>query len=212
MDSDTITGRHLDRQGRLKDTVRTPGLAGDPRRVGAQSSDVDDIPLGVLVVVTGVACRARASLVHGSSPASSGVVSIDQSPIRGSRRSNPATYTGLLEPIRKAFAKANGVKLLLFSANSDGACPHRNGAGVIYTDLGMMAGIATTREGEGKRFEASVLTHRLGGRDISEVLAMSVIDAREFFGAGEARHRRPAHAILTGSPTWGWATSAWASR
>ena len=151
--------------------------------------------------------------MHGSIPAGEGVVSVDQSPIRGSRRSNPATYTGLLDPIRKAFAKANGVKPALFSANSEGACPTCNGAGVIYTDLAMMAGVATTcEECEGKRFQASVLEYHLGGRDISEVLAMSVTEAEEFFGAGEARtpaaHRDP----RTGSPTSGSATSASASR
>ena len=151
--------------------------------------DVDvDIPLGVLVVVTGVAGSGKSSLVHGSIPAGAGVVSIDQAAIRGSRRSNPATYSGLLEPIRKAFAKANGVKPALFSANSEGACPACNGAGVIYTDLAMMAGVATTcEECDGKRFEASVLDYHLGGRDISEVLAMSVNEAVQFFGTGEAR-------------------------
>jgi excinuclease UvrABC ATPase subunit len=159
--------------------------------------DVDvDIPLGVLVVVTGVAGSGKSSLVHGSIPASAGVVSIDQGAIKGSRRSNPATYTGLLEPIRKAFAKANGVKPALFSANSEGACPNCNGAGVIYTDLGIMATVATTCEVcEGKRFDASVLDYHLGGRDISEVLAMSVTEAEAFFGAGEAR-TPAAHAIL----------------
>src|SRR5437762_9928675 len=155
-----------------------------------------DIPLGVLVVITGVAGSGKSSLVQGSIPAGAGVVSIDQTPIRGSRRSNPATYTGLLEPIRKAFAKANGVKPALFSANSEGACPNCNGAGVVYTDLAMMAGVATTCEAcEGKRFEASVLDHHLGGRNISEVLAMSVTEAEAFFGAGEAR-TPAAHAIL----------------
>ncbi len=159
--------------------------------------DVDvDIPLGVLVAVTGVAGSGKSSLVHGSIPADAGVVSIDQGAIRGSRRSNPATYTGLLDPIRKAFAKANGVKPALFSANSEGACPNCNGAGVIYTDLAMMAGVATTcEECEGKRFQASVLDHHLGGRDISEVLAMSVGSAEEFFGSGEGR-TPAAHTIL----------------
>ena len=159
--------------------------------------DVDvDIPLGVLVVVTGVAGSGKSSLVHGSIPAGAGVVSIDQGAIKGSRRSNPATYTGLLDPIRKAFAKANGVKPALFSANSEGACPTCNGAGVIYTDLAMMAGVATTCEDcDGKRFEASVLDYHLGGRDISEVLAMSVTEAQEFFGDGEAR-TPAAHKIL----------------
>jgi excinuclease UvrABC ATPase subunit len=196
--SGTITGRHLDDRATLKQQVRAPAGAVEVR--GARTHnlrDVDvDIPLGVLVVVTGVAGSGKSSLVHGSIPARAGVVSIDQAPIRGSRRSNPATYTGLLEPIRKAFAKANGVKPALFSANSEGACPNCNGAGVIYTDLAMMAGVATTcEECNGKRFEASVLDHHLGGRDISEVLAMSVTEAEEFFGAGEAR-TPAAHAIL----------------
>jgi excinuclease UvrABC ATPase subunit len=143
-----------------------------------------------------VAGSGKSSLVHGSIPAGAGVVSIDQGAIRGSRRSNPATYTGLLDPIRKAFAKANGVKPALFSANSEGACPNCNGAGVIYIDLAMMAGVATVcEECEGKRFQPSVLDYHLGGRDISEVLAMSVTEAEEFFGAGEAR-TPAAHAIL----------------
>jgi excinuclease UvrABC ATPase subunit len=188
--SGTITGRHLDDRAALKETVRTPTGSLEIRGASAHNlRHVDvDIPLGVLVVVTGVAGSGKSSLVHGSIPDGAGVVSIDQDPIRGSRRSNPATYTGLLDPIRKAFAKANGVKPSLFSANSDGACPNCNGAGFIHTDLAMMAGVATTcEECGGKRFEASVLNHHLGGRDISEVLAMSVTDAREFFGAGEAR-------------------------
>jgi excinuclease UvrABC ATPase subunit len=159
--------------------------------------DVDvDIPLGVLVVVTGVAGSGKSSLIDGSVSGRHGVVSVDQAPIRGSRRSNPATYTGLLDPIRKAFAKANGVKPALFSANSEGACPNCNGAGVIYTDLAMMAGVATTcEECEGKRFEASVLKYKFGGRDISEVLAMSVTEAEEFFGADDAS-TPAAHAII----------------
>ncbi|MDQ3107960.1 MAG: excinuclease ABC subunit UvrA [Actinomycetota bacterium] len=195
--SDTLTGRHLDDRAALKDGVRTP--AGSLEIRGADShnlQDVDvDIPLGVLCVITGVAGSGKSSLVHGSLPAD-GVVSIDQGEIRGSRRSSPATYTGVLEPIRKAFAKANGVKPALFSANSEGACPNCNGAGVIYTDLAMMAGVAATCEVcEGKRFEASVLDYHLGERDISEVLAMSVNEAQEFFGAGEA-HTPAAHAIL----------------
>ncbi|MFE1979254.1 ATP-binding cassette domain-containing protein [Streptomyces hygroscopicus] len=195
----TITGRHLDDRAALKETVRTP--TGTLRIRGATAHnlrDVDvDIPLGVLCVVTGVAGSGKSSLVHGSIPAGDGVVSVDQSAIRGSRRSNPATYTGLLDPIRKAFAKANGVKPALFSANSEGACPACNGAGVIYTDLAMMSGVATTCEDcEGKRFDASVLDHLLGGRDISEVLAMSVAEAEEFFGAGEAR-TPAAHRVLT---------------
>ncbi|MGW4470052.1 ATP-binding cassette domain-containing protein [Nonomuraea sp. NPDC004354] len=196
--SGTITGRHLDDRAALKETVRKPTGTLEIRGATAHNlRDVDvDIPLGVLVVVTGVAGSGKSSLVHGSIPAGAGVVSVDQGAIRGSRRSNPATYTGLLDPIRKAFAKANGVKPALFSANSEGACPDCNGAGVIYTDLAMMAGVATTcEECEGKRFQASVLDHHLGGRDISEVLAMSVTEAEEFFGAGEAR-TPAAHAIL----------------
>ena len=196
--SGTLTGRHLDDRAALKETVRTPTGTLEIRGATTHNlRDVDvDIPLGVLVVVTGVAGSGKSSLVHGSIPAGAGVVSIDQGAIRGSRRSNPATYTGLLDPIRKAFAKANGVKPALFSANSEGACPNCNGVGVIYTDLAMMAGVATTcEECEGKRFQASVLNHHLGGRDISEVLAMSVTEAEEFFGAGEAR-TPAAHAIL----------------
>jgi excinuclease ABC A subunit len=199
---DTLTGRHLDDQASLKPKVRTP--TGTLEIRGATShnlQDVDvDIPLGVLVVVTGVAGSGKSSLVHDSMPQQVGsagaVVAVDQGAIRGSRRSNPATYTGLLEPIRKAFAKANGVKPALFSANSEGACPNCNGAGVIYTDLGFMETVATTcEECEGKRFQASVLGYHLGGRDISEVLAMSVTEAEEFFGEGEARVPA-AHAIL----------------
>ncbi|HEV2770707.1 MAG TPA: excinuclease ABC subunit UvrA, partial [Solirubrobacteraceae bacterium] len=181
--SSTVTGRHLDNRAALRETVRTPTGTLEIRGATAHNlRDVDvDIPLGVLVVVTGVAGSGKSSLVHGSIPAGAGVVSIDQGVIRGSRRSNPATYTGLLDPIRKAFAKANGVKPALFSANSEGACPNCNGAGVIYTDLAMMAGGATTCEQcEGKRFQASVLDHHLAGRDISEVLAMSVTEAEEF--------------------------------
>src|SRR6185503_1418135 len=197
--SGTITGRHLDDRAALKETVRTPNGTLNIRGASLhnlQKVDVD-IPLGALVVVTGVAGSGKSSLIHGSIPAGAGVVSVDQTPIRGSRRSNPATYTGLLDPIRAAFAKANGVKPALFSANSEGACPNCNGAGVIYTDLAMMAGIATLCEVcEGKRFEASVLDYRFGGRDISEVLAMSVAEAQEFFGTGEAR-TPAAHAILT---------------
>ncbi|WP_407840466.1 ATP-binding cassette domain-containing protein [Streptomyces sp. DSM 116496] len=195
---DTITGRHFGDRARLKETVREPNGKLEIR--GAKTHNlrgVDvDVPLGVLVVVTGVAGSGKSSLVHGSIPASEGVVSVDQGAIRGSRRSNPATYTGLLDPIRKAFAKANGVKPALFSANSEGACPACNGAGVIYMDLAMMAGVSTTcEECEGKRFHASVLEHHLGGRDISEVLAMPVTEAAEFFGAGEAR-TPAAHRIL----------------
>ena len=196
--SGTITGRHLDDRAALKETLRTPTGTLEIRGATAHNlRDVDvDIPLGVLVVVTGVAGSGKSSLVQGSIPAGAGVVSVDQGAIRGSRRSNPATYTGLLDPIRKAFAKANGTKPALFSANSEGACPNCNGAGVIYTDLAMMAGVATTcEECEGKRFQASVLEYRLGGRDISEVLAMSVTEAEEFLGAGEAR-TPAAHTIL----------------
>ena len=196
--SGTLTGRHLDDRAVLKEAVRTPSGALEIRGATANNlKAVDvDIPLGVLVVLTGVAGSGKSSLIHGSIPAGAGVVSIDQAGIRGSRRSNPATYTGLLDPVRKAFAKANGVKPALFSANSEGACPNCNGAGVVYTDLGMMAGVATTCEVcEGKRFMASVLEYRLGGRDISEVLAMSVAEAKEFFAAGEAR-TPAAHAIL----------------
>jgi excinuclease UvrABC ATPase subunit len=196
--SGTTTGRHLDDRAALKSTLRTPTGKVEVRGATAhnlRSVDVD-IPLGVLVVITGVAGSGKSSLVHGSIPAGAGVVSVDQGSIRGSRRSNPATYTGLLDPIRDAFAKANGVKPALFSANSEGACPNCNGAGVIYTDLAMMAGIATTcEECEGKRFQASVLEYHFGGRDISEVLAMSVTQAEEFFGTGESRVPA-AHAIL----------------
>ncbi|KDN77148.1 ATP-binding cassette domain-containing protein [Streptomyces olindensis] len=196
--SDTVTGRHLDDRAVLKETVRKPTGALEIRGASANNlRDVDvDVPLGVLTVVTGVAGSGKSSLLHGSIPADAGVVSVDQSPIKGSRRSNPATYTGLLEPIRKAFAKANGVKPALFSANSEGACPTCNGAGVVYVDLGMMAGVDTPCEDcEGKRFQASVLEYHLGGRDISEVLAMSVTEAEEFFGAGEAS-TPAAHRIL----------------
>jgi excinuclease UvrABC ATPase subunit len=196
--SSTITGRHLDDRASLKPSVRTPSGVLEVRGASAHNlQDVDvDIPLGVLVVVTGVAGSGKSSLIHGSVSGRDEVVSVDQTPIRGSRRSNPATYTGLLDPIRAAFAKANGVKPALFSANSEGACPTCNGAGVTYIDLAMMAGVATTcEECEGKRFQASVLEYHLGGRDISEVLAMSVTEAEEFFGAGEA-HTPAAHAIL----------------
>jgi excinuclease UvrABC ATPase subunit len=196
--SGTLTGRHLGDRTAVKQKVRAPAGALEIRGATVHNlRDVDvDIPLGVLVVVTGVAGSGKSSLVDGSIPADAGVVSMDQGAIRGSRRSNPATYTGLLDPIRKAFAKANGVKPALFSANSEGACPNCNGAGVIYTDLAMMAGVATVcEECEGKRFQAAVLDHHLGGRDISEVLAMSVTEAREFFSAGEA-HTPAAHAIL----------------
>ncbi|WP_437102582.1 ATP-binding cassette domain-containing protein [Streptomyces sp. enrichment culture] len=194
----TLTGRHLDDRAALKDGVRKPSGALEIRGATTHNlKGVDvDIPLGVLTVVTGVAGSGKSSLVRGSVPAGAGVVFVDQAPIRGSRRSNPATYTGLLEPVRKAFAKANGVKPALFSANSEGACPACNGAGVVYTDLAIMAGVATTcEECEGRRFDASVLEYRLGGRDISEVLAMTVEQAEEFFGSGEGR-TPAAHRIL----------------
>ncbi|WP_330173163.1 excinuclease ABC subunit UvrA [Streptomyces sp. NBC_01498] len=219
----TVTGRHFDDRAVLKETVRTPTGTLEIRGAATHNlRDVDvDIPLGVLTVVTGVAGSGKSSLVHGSlvrgssvrgsaaggtagaggaggaaGAGGAGVVWVGQEPIRGSRRSNPATYTGLLEPIRKAFAKANGVKPALFSANSEGACPNCNGAGVVYTDLGIMAGVTTVcEECEGKRFLASVLDHHLGGRDISEVLAMSVAEAEEFFGGGEA-HTPAAHRVL----------------
>jgi excinuclease UvrABC ATPase subunit len=196
--SGTLTGRHLDDRARLKPSVRTPSGALEVRGASTHNlQDVDvDIPLGALVVVTGVAGSGKSSLIGGSVSGREGVVSIDQAPIRGSRRSNPATYTGLLDPIRNAFAKANGVKPALFSANSEGACPNCNGAGVIYTDLAMMAGVATTcEECEGKRFDASVLDYHLNGRDISQVLAMPVAEAAEFFGASGA-HVPAAHAII----------------
>jgi excinuclease UvrABC ATPase subunit len=196
--STTITGRHLDDRAALKPSVRTPDGALEVRGADTHNlRDVDvDIPLGVLVVVTGVAGSGKSSLIRGSVSARDGVVSVDQGAIRGSRRSNPATYTGLLDPIRKAFAKENGVKPALFSANSEGACPNCNGAGVIYSDLAMMAGVATTCEVcEGRRFLAEVLEYKLGGKDISEVLAMSVTEAEEFFGGGAAK-LPAAHRIL----------------
>ncbi|MBA8824750.1 excinuclease UvrABC ATPase subunit [Saccharopolyspora lacisalsi] len=194
----TLTGRHLDDRTALKEAVRTPTGALEVRGAAEHNlRDVDvDIPLGVLTVVTGVAGSGKSSLIHGSVVGRDGVVMVDQAAIKGSRRSNPATYTGLLDPVRKTFAKANGVKPALFSANSSGACPSCNGAGVTYTDLAMMAGVSTTcEECEGKRFQAEVLEYRLGGHDISEVLAMSVTEAEEFFGAGEARIPA-AHKIL----------------
>ncbi|WP_030808676.1 ATP-binding cassette domain-containing protein [Streptomyces sp. NRRL F-2799] len=197
--SDTVTGRHLDDRASLKTSVRKATGALEIRGADANNlRGVDvDIPLGVLVAVTGVAGSGKSSLVHGSVPEGEGVISVDQGAIRGSRRSNPATYTGLLDPIRKAFAKANGVKPALFSANSEGACPTCNGVGVVYTDLAMMAGVATTcEECEGRRFQAAVLEYRLGGRDISEVLAMPVSEAEAFFAEGEARIPA-AHRILT---------------
>ncbi|WUH58059.1 excinuclease ABC subunit UvrA [Streptomyces sp. NBC_00442] len=195
----TITGRHFDDRAAVKETVREPTGTLEIRGATAHNlRNVDvDVPLGVLTVVTGVAGSGKSSLVHGSVPAGEDVVAVDQSPIRGSRRSNPATYTGLLDPIRKAFAKANDVKPALFSANSEGACPTCNGAGVVYTDLAMMAGVATTcEECDGKRFQAAVLDYHFGGRDISEVLAMSVTEAEKFFAAGDAA-TPAAHRILT---------------
>ncbi len=188
--SATLTGRHLGYRAALKPDTRKPTGRLEIRNATRHNlRDVDvDIPLGVLCVVTGVAGSGKSSLIHGSMPKGAGVVSIDQTPIRGSRRSNPATYTGLLDPIRTAFAKANGVKPALFSANSQGACPNCNGIGVIYTDLAMMAGVATVcEECEGKRFQASVLEYKLAGRDISQVLAMSVAEAEDFFGGGTAK-------------------------
>jgi excinuclease UvrABC ATPase subunit len=196
--SDTITGRHLDDRAQLKDAVRSASGALEIRGASTNNlKNVDvDIPLGVLCVLTGVAGSGKSSLIHGSVAKRDGVVVIDQAGIRGSRRSNPATYTGLLEPIRKAFAKANGVKPALFSSNSEGACPTCNGAGVIYTDLGVMATVETTcEECDGKRFQAAVLEFTLGGRNIAEVLAMSVAEAEEFFEDGDAR-TPAAHKVL----------------
>ncbi|MFF2544812.1 ATP-binding cassette domain-containing protein [Kitasatospora sp. NPDC058063] len=196
--SGTVTGRHLSDRTALREDVRKPTGKLEIRGAGTHNlRDVDvDVPLGVLTVVTGVAGSGKSSLIHGSIPREEGVVSVDQGAIKGSRRSNPATYTGLLEPVRKAFAKANGVKPALFSANSEGACPTCNGAGVVFTDLAMMAGVATTCEDcEGKRYQPAVLEYRLGGRDIAEVLAMSVTEAEEFFGSGEAK-LPAAHRVL----------------
>jgi excinuclease UvrABC ATPase subunit len=196
--SDTITGRHLGDRASLKESVRKPSGALEVRGATTNNlQDVDvDIPLGALVVVTGVAGSGKSSLINGSVAGRDEVVLVDQGAIRGSRRSNPATYTGLLDPIRKAFAKANGVKPALFSANSDGACPNCNGAGVIYMELGIMAGVATPcEECGGKRFDSSVLEYTFSGKDISEVLAMSVSEAEAFFGAGEAKVPA-AHKIL----------------
>jgi excinuclease UvrABC ATPase subunit len=196
--SGTLTGRHLDDRAALKETVRRRQGALEIRGATAHNvRDVDvDIPLGVLCVVTGVAGSGKSSLIHGSVSPREGVVAVDQTAIRGSRRSNPATYTGMLEPIRKAVAKANGVKPALFSANSEGACPTCNGAGVIFTDLAMMAGVATTCEVcGGKRFMAEVLEYKFGGKDISEVLSLPVTEAAGFFGSGDTKVPA-AHAIL----------------
>jgi len=196
--SGTLTGRHLDDRASLKTSLRKPSGVLEVRGESSHNlQDVDvDIPLGVLVVLAGVAGSGKSSLVQGSVSGRDGVVTVDQGAIKGSRRSNPATYTGLLDPIRKAFAKENGVKPALFSSNSEGACPNCNGAGVIYTDLAMMAGVATVCEVcDGKRFQAEVLEYTLGGKDISEVLAMSVIQAAEFFGDGDAKIPA-AHKIL----------------
>jgi excinuclease UvrABC ATPase subunit len=196
---DTITGRHLDDRATLKTSVRSPSDTLEVRGASTHNlQDVDvDIPLGVLCVLTGVAGSGKSSLIDDSVAGRDGVVVIDQGAIRGSRRSNPATYTKLLDPIRKAFAKANDVKPALFSANSEGACPACNGAGVIYTELGVMATVESTcEECEGKRFQPAVLEYTFGGRNIAEVLAMPVTEAEEFFGAGEA-HTPAAHKILT---------------
>jgi excinuclease ABC A subunit len=197
--SGTVTGRHLDDRASLKSEVREPTGHLEIRGATANNlRDVDvDIPLGVLCVVTGVAGSGKSSLIHGCIPADAGVVAVDQAPIKGSRRSNPATYTGLLDPIRKAFAKANGVKPALFSANSEGACPTCNGAGVVYVELGIMASVSTPCEDcEGKRFQPAVLEYRFGGKDISEVLSMSVAEALSFFTDGEAK-TPAAQTILT---------------
>ncbi|HEY7046299.1 MAG TPA: excinuclease ABC subunit UvrA [Jatrophihabitantaceae bacterium] len=196
--ADTITGRHLDDRASLKPHLRSSAAALEVRDASTHNlrSVSVDLPLGVLCVITGVAGSGKSSLIHGSVDGRDGVVVIDQGAIRGSRRSNPATYTGLLDPIRKAFAKANGVKAALFSSNSEGACPTCNGAGVIYTELGVMATVESTCEDcKGKRFQASVLEYSLGGRNIADVLALSVAEATEFLGAGEA-HTPAAHKIL----------------
>jgi ABC-type lipoprotein export system ATPase subunit len=212
--SDTTTGRHLDDRAQLKAETRKPTGVLEIRGADRNNlRDIDvDVPLGVLAVLTGVAGSGKSSLIQGSVLGRDEVVPVDQTAIKGSRRSNPATYTGLLDPIRKAFAKANGVKPALFSANSEGACPNRNGAGVIYSDLAMMAGVATTCEVcEGRRFQAEVLKYTLGSKDISEVLAMSVAEAEDFFGDGMASSPQPIRSS-TGSPTSGSATSPSAGR
>ena len=196
--SDTTTGRHLDDRATLKESVRPPSGVMEIRGASTHNlRDVDvDLPLGVLCVITGVAGSGKSSLIHGSVDGRDGVVVVDQGAIRGSRRSNPATYTGLLDPIRKAFAKENGVKPALFSSNSEGACSTCNGAGVIYTELGVMATVESTcEECEGKRFQASVLEYTFGGKNISEVLGMSVAQAEAFFGTGDAR-TPAAHKVL----------------
>ena len=196
--SDTVTGRHLDDRARLKESLRESAQALEVRGASThnlQAVDVD-IPLGVLCVLTGVAGSGKSSLIQGSVAGRDGVVVIDQGAIKGSRRSNPATYTGLLEPIRKAFAKANGVKPALFSSNSEGACPTCNGAGVIFTELGVMATVESPcEECEGRRFQAAVLEYTFGGKNISEVLALPVAEALEFFGEGEAA-TPAAHKVL----------------
>ena len=197
--SGTLTGRHLGDRARLKDSVREPASALQVRGAATNNlRNVDvDIPLGVLVVLTGVAGSGKSSLISGSVSGREQVVTVDQSPIKGSRRSNPATYTGLLEPIRKAFAKANGVKPALFSSNSEGACPACNGAGVIYTDLGVMATVESVCEDcQGRRFQSSVLEYTLAGKNIAEVLALSVSDARTFFDHDGAS-TPAAHKILS---------------
>jgi excinuclease UvrABC ATPase subunit len=196
--SGTLTGHHLDYRASLKTEVRAPTGHLEIRGASTHNlKDVDvDVPLGVLTVVTGVAGSGKSSLIHGDLAGREGVVVVDQAPIRGSRRSNPATYTGLLEPIRKAFAKANGVKPALFSANSEGACPTCNGAGLIFTELGFMDTVSTVcEECDGKRFQAAVLEYTLGDKNITDVLAMTVTEAEQFFSEGEAK-TPAAHTIL----------------
>ena len=205
--SDTTTGRHLDDRATLKDSVRSSSAALEVRGASTNNlQDVDvDIPLGVLCVLTGVAGSGKSSLVQGSVAGRDGVVVIDQGAIRGSRRSNPATYTGLLDPIRTAFAKANGVKPALFSANSEGACPECKGLGLIYTDLAFMAGVVSVCEAcEGRRFTDEVLGYRLRGKNIAEVLDMSVEEAQAFFT------EKPVASCSIGWPMWASAISRWA--